>query len=196
MEKGLLTSFDIFWRSVGNSMEKSSLPQRLQQSKTGTQITDLLDCRGRLDFYGWLQNQEIPYRCWRRKRYSFLVVEMVGGSWDQGGSVTRGHVKRFIPSWCYKHRFGASPCSGPVSGHLRRRLVVNVGSEGKEHFHRPLRIGPNLSRLRRIPMALPLFLHSFILSLAHSLPLSFRCRSPLGAGVPAEAESEMDSVCA
>jgi hypothetical protein len=36
-------------------------------------------------------------------------------------------------------------------------IVVNVGSEGKEHFHRPLRIGPNLSRLRHIPMAPPLF---------------------------------------
>jgi len=44
-------------------------------------------------------------------------------------------------------------------------FVVNVGSEGKEHFHRPLRIGPNLSRLRRIPMAPPLFnseLRSFL----------------------------------
>ena len=37
------------------------------------------------------------------------------------------------------------------------KLAVNVGSKGKEHFHRPLRIGPNLSRLRCIPMALPLF---------------------------------------
>jgi len=44
-------------------------------------------------------------------------------------------------------------------------VVVNVGSEGKEHFHRPLRIGPNLSRLRRIPLAPPLFyfeLRSFL----------------------------------
>jgi len=36
-------------------------------------------------------------------------------------------------------------------------FVVNVGSEGKEHFHRPLRIGPNSSRLRRILVASPLF---------------------------------------
>jgi len=72
------------------------------------------------------------------------------------------------------------------------KVVVNVGSEGKEHFHRPLRIGPN-------SFGSAAFLwchHSFILSLTHSLPLSFRCCSPLGAGVPAEAESEMDSACA
>jgi len=44
-------------------------------------------------------------------------------------------------------------------------LVVNVGSEGKEHFHRPLRIGPNFSCFRRILMAPPVFyfeLRSFL----------------------------------
>jgi len=49
-------------------------------------------------------------------------------------------------------------------------LVVIAGSKGKERFRRPLRKGSNSSRLRR--PSLP--------------PLSSTCRSPLGAGVPAE----------
>ena len=61
-------------------------------------------------------------------------------------------------------------------------VVVIADSKGKERFRRPLRKGSNLSRLRRI---------SLLSSLAHYHPLPVMCRSPLGAGVPAEAESEM-----
>ena len=61
-------------------------------------------------------------------------------------------------------------------------LVVKAGSKGKEPFRRPLRKRLKLSRLRRISSEHRSlhFYHTCVVSL-------------LGAGVPAEAESEMVS---
>ena len=73
-------------------------------------------------------------------------------------------------------------------------VVVNAGSEGKEHFRRPLRKGAKHIPAPPHPYSTWLR-HVFLLSFAHPLALSFICCSPLGAGVPAEAESEMVSAC-
>ena len=64
-------------------------------------------------------------------------------------------------------------------------LVVKAGSKGKEPFRGPLRKRLKLRRLRRISSEHRSlhFYHTCVVSL-------------LGAGVPAEAESEMVSACA
>src|SRR6266567_5857403 len=59
-------------------------------------------------------------------------------------------------------------------------VVIIAGSKGKERFRRPLRKGSNPSRLRHI---------SF--EPRSPSPFASHVPSPLGAGVPAEAESEM-----
>ena len=68
---------------------------------------------------------------------------------------------------------------------VTRGFVVKAGSKGKEPFRRPLRKRLKLSQLRCISSEHRslCFYHTCVVSL-------------LGAGVPAEAESEMVSACA